>query len=208
MIIFGLFILLVFFAYIPVLQKNKSMFGEYVISTQFGYELYQGANPMARGSWDGSGKTIEKALVDVKDKASLSELDISHLLKKKALTWIFNHPKDYTVLLARKLAIFFLPKNYEVLPFSSLYNPVNTIVYLGFILFVFSQFKKPEFSRVNALLLAPIIGSLTLSLIFFTGYRWRYYAEPFMIILSITWLQSFIQNKKIRNRSKHVISQK
>ena len=198
--IFFLFITIMYLMHIPVFHKNESMFGERVVSTQFGDALFQGANPKARGSWDGSGKAIESALSDLKNRNSLSGLDVSHVLERKAITWIVGHPLDYTFLLARKLAIFFLPQNYEVLPFSKFYNPINAVVYLGFFLFLFSQIKRPQLSSIDTLLLAPILGSLLLSLLFFVGYRWRYYAEPFMIIFSISWLQSFIANHILPNK--------
>jgi hypothetical protein len=37
--------------FIPSLQKNKKLFGAYILSTQSGFELLQGHNPTARGSW-------------------------------------------------------------------------------------------------------------------------------------------------------------
>jgi hypothetical protein len=37
----------------------------------------------------------------------------------------------------------------------------------------------------KTMILLPILGSLALTLIFFMGARWRYYAEPFMIIFAM-----------------------
>ena len=52
-------------------------------------------------------------------------------------------------------------------------------------------FEHPnkEFSYKNFIILSPVIGSLAISLLFFIGYRWRYYAEPYMIFIIL--LQHF-----------------
>jgi hypothetical protein len=34
----------------------------------------------------------------------------------------------------------------------------------------------------------PVFASLFLSVIFFVGHRWRYYAEPFMLIIAIKFV--------------------
>jgi hypothetical protein len=37
----------------------------------------------------------------------------------------------------------------------------------------------------KTIIMLPIIGSIGLTLVFFMGARWRYYAEPFMIIFAM-----------------------
>jgi hypothetical protein len=44
----------------------------------------------------------------------------------------------------------------------------------------------------DLIILSPIIGSLGLTLVYFMGARWRYYAEPFMIIYAAIAITTLI----------------
>ena len=105
-----------------------------------------------------------------------------------------KNPLDYIILQFRKLAIYFLPQNYSILPGNRIYNPINFIIHIGLFLFLINFFIINEFSYNNLVILSPIIRSLAVSLLFFVGYRWRYYAEPFLILTAIIY---FSELKKI-----------
>jgi len=192
-VLFVSFVICAYLVHIPVMNKNYTMFGHRIISTQTGFALFEGANPKARGSWDGTGGAIKSELAGY-DTQALDEFEQSEIFRHKALDWVFGHPLQYGLLLLRKLGIYFLPQNYEVLPYSGIYNPLNVIVYIGFLLFTISLMRK-KMSCIDVLLYAPIVGSVLLTLVFFVGYRWRYYAEPFMIILALRWLTGFRQRE-------------
>jgi hypothetical protein len=44
----------------------------------------------------------------------------------------------------------------------------------------------------KTIILIPILGSIALTLVFFMGARWRYYAEPFMIIFAFMAFQQIL----------------
>ena len=98
---------------------------------------------------------------------------------------------NYLILQIRKLAIYFLPQNYSVLPYNRIYNPINLLFHFGFVLFFLKIIANKDFKNENFIILSPILGSLIISLLFFIGYRWRYYAEPFMILTTIILFSKF-----------------
>jgi hypothetical protein len=196
-LLFGMFIIMVLISFmsIPVLEKNKKDFGHYVISTQSGFELWEGSNPLARGSWSGSGESRKLGMANIPNVENLNQLELSDKLKYKAIAWATSHPYDYFVLILRKLAIYFLPQNYEVMPGSRFYNPINAIVYFAALYFIITSIFRNKDIPNTMVLISPILGSISLTLVFFVGYRWRFYAEPFMLICSIYMLNSLKKNQ-------------
>jgi hypothetical protein len=189
---FGLMVLLmVAVAHVPILRKNHGMFGAYLLSTQPGFELLQGFHPAARGSWMGNWRSSESPLyqyahVYIPNIDQLNEWQESQARLKLALKWMKEHPLGVVMLLMRKLAIYWMPHNYEVLPGARVFHPVTALVHLLCIGFIaFYCFGARVDYRLALLVLVPILGSILLSLIFFVGYRWRYYAEPFMVVLAM-----------------------
>jgi len=181
---------------LPVLEKNQRDFGSAVLSTQMGFVLWEGSNPIARGSWDGSGKVEKLGLSSVSNIENLNQLEISHHLRHQALEFAFNHPLDYFVINLRKLAIFFLPQNYGVMPGSRFYNPINAIVYISFLIFTIGSIFRKKDIKNTMVLISPILASITLTLIFIVGYRWRFYAEPFMIICMVHLFYNFMTKRQ------------
>lgn len=181
-------------AHVPVFKKNHTMFGSYILSTQPGFELLLGHNPLARGSYWGSPDSIFYKYVreQIPNTDYLNEYEESLVRRNLAIKWILDNPLSELKLMARKIAIYFLPQNYSPLPGSRLYNPINLIVHLLFLLscmLTLIRFRTIRIRKEDILVLSPIIFSILLSLIFFVGYRWRYYAEPFMIIYSFLFIQ-------------------
>ena len=187
-----IFILVAYIAHKPILDKNYVLFENKILTTNSGFSFLIGANEQARGSWDGTGKTFNQYKSKIDD--NLNELKISKIYFNTGVEWIKKNPLDYLILQFRKLAIYFLPQNYSILPGNRIYNPINFIIHLGLFLFLINVLIKKEFIYKNLIILSPIIGSLALSLLFFIGYRWRYYAEPFMILTAIIY---FSELKKI-----------
>ena len=84
------------------------------------------------------------------------------------------------------MAIIFLPKNYSIgkniLPYSDIFIPINFFVHFLFLLSVFLMcLRIRELELPELIVLSPVVFSILLSLVFFVGYRWRLWAEPFMI---------------------------
>jgi len=190
-------------AHYPSLKKNKEIYGNYILSTQLGYEILQGHNPYAKGSWMGDWLLPESKLYQYSNERipnlnELNQYEEGIARKKVAFTWIKENPSGELKLMLRKMALFFFPRNFEFLPLNQLPNPFNFIIYLGFIYFVAQSFKslKHSWDIEKLIILIPILGSLALTLLFFMGARWRYYAEPFMIIFA------FMAFQKIRPQLK------
>ena len=194
------FIAIVGFAsHFPSLQKNKQLFGSYILSTQTGYEILQGHNPYAKGSWMGnwllpSSELYQYSHQNIPDLDSLNQYEEGLARKKVAFNWIKENPLDEIKLSFRKLLLFFLPRNFEFLPFNQLPNPINFIFYVGFLACVMmSFFYKNRFWDIEkTIILIPILGAIALTLVFFMGARWRYYAEPFMIIFAFMFLKHML----------------
>ena len=152
------------------------------IANKFGN--YIGANKFARGSWDGTGK-VTNQFIDNLDN-NLNDLEIGKIYISEGIKWIQNNPSDYFILQIKKIAIYFLPQNYSILPLNRIYNPLNLLIHLGFLIFIINVLIKKDFTYRNFIIISPIIGSLLISILFFVGYRWRYYAEPFIILTAFT----------------------
>lgn len=188
-------------SHIPIFLKNHHMFGHYVLNTQTGFELLQGHNPFARGSWNGSWKNPENEFYkyihhEIPNIQNLNQYEENKARQELALTWIKENPLKEIQLSFRKLLIYFTPQNYGDKYGARLYNPINFIVYLGFIIAIIVSIAQKRWDREKTIIISPIIGSILLSLVFFVGYRWRLYAEPFMIIFSFVFFYKFIVERK------------
>ena len=192
-------IVFTFLCHVPILLENKKIWGEYILSTQSGFELLQGHNPIARGSWINNWTKPDNDLYkyahsQIKNINELNELQESEARQQISIKWIKENPICEIILDIRKVGIYFLPQNYEVLYGSRIYNPINLIIHALFFCFIFLQLYKKIITQNDLILLSPIVGSIILSVVFFVGYRWRYYAEPFMIIFA--WQLILLFKKK------------
>lgn len=181
-----IFIFVAFLAHKPILDKNYNLFENKTLTTNSGISFFIGANKNARGSWDGTGNTVNQLKLEIGN--NFNEFEISKAYFNAGIEWIKKNPYDYLILQFRKLAIYFLPQNYSILPGNRIYNPINLMFHIGLFLFLFKVIKNKEFSYNNLVVLSPVIGSLIISLLFFIGYRWRYYAEPYLILTTIIFL--------------------
>ena len=192
---FIFFILAAYLAHKPILDKNYILFEHKTLTTNSGVAFFAGANEYARGSWDGTGKNIKRLKSKIDN--NLNEVEISKIYFNAGIEWIKKNPYDYLILQFRKLAIYFLPQNYSILPGNRIYNPINFICHIGLFLFILNVIRNKEFNYKNSVILSPIIGTLIISLLFFIGYRWRYYAEPYMVLSTIIF---YSQLTKLQNK--------
>lgn len=195
-----------FASHVPILMKNKKMFGEYALSTQTGYEFLQGHNPTARGSWSSNWKDSSNVLYqyvhsEIENIHELNEWEEGKARKQLALDWMTKHPVDELKLTIRKLAIYFLPKNYDFLPGANAINPINLLIHLLFMAAVLLSVIKRSITPDKLFLFTPIAASIILSVVFFVGFRWRYYAEPFMIVFAWYFILA-LKNQFERRRAK------
>ena len=200
--------------HIPIFVQNYHDFGKILLSTQPGLEFFQGHNPFARGTWnpylwEQHSDDFAQIFNDpnLKFYNEKQELDFYF---KQALYWIQANPTDELWLLIRKTAIYFFPFNYLNQGISF----IMIITHLGFAAFVsFAAFSKPwrkkllpNTSKVFLwmVVFAPIVACYAISMVFFVCERWRFYAEPFMLLCAIyfyyqIWLNYAKTNKQIGN---------
>jgi hypothetical protein len=188
--------LLLCLSYTPAMYKNYRDFGSPVISTQLGDVIWQGANPIAKGSWDGSGIVTKLGLSDMLVASEADQLQISNHLRSRAVDWIMENPGAYLILSVKKIVILFLPQNNDGgLRGYSLYNPLNFMVHLLFFLY-FTLWLR-NIKQSEWLILAPIVGSIVITVSTYANYRVRYFAEPFMIIFAVLSIKIFYDKLSI-----------
>jgi hypothetical protein len=204
-------VVLVLAVHLPTLEKNRIMFGKPVLSTQSGYEFLQGHHPEAKGSWLGRWKDSTNVLLgyvheNIEGVELMNELEEGEARKQLAWKWIKDHPLDVVKLEFRKLVLFFMPWNQNIHFTAIWYNPFNLAVHVLFLFIVFMKTATRSFTFRDVIILAPVLASLAVSVIFFVGYRWRFYAEPFMIIFAwtcIVYLMKRIREKRANSLLKN-----
>lgn len=170
--------------HVPLLWSNHRDFGGVFLSTQPGLELYQGHNPFARGSWAPHlFRDHPDYFRTVLDSARLSRMDEKaemEFYRSLAVRWIAEHPAQEAKLALKKLALFFWPDNY----LNKHLDPFTLLVHLGFIGWVAAVLRRRITVPGGALVViaVPVLGAVALYVVFFAGERWRYYADPFMLL--------------------------
>lgn len=148
-----------------------------------------GHNDLARGSWDGSfdlkgseGYIYKRKIIPGFD--AMSELEQNDAQKNIANNWIKNNFNKELKLQVKKVAIFFMPYNFDHLEF----NFSMFFVHIGFFLFLlFAVIKRKLILNNKAILfsLLWVIGVIIVNVLFFVEYRIKYFADPYMLIFSV-----------------------
>jgi hypothetical protein len=189
-------------AHIPILVQNHSYFGKYTLSTQSKYEFFQGHNPFARGSWYPAIYTNNSAYFDSILKAEhitqLNELEEGEFYEAIGKNWMKNEPLGELELTARKVAGYFLPYNF-INARVNLFTLFMHLSFFGFVGWYCVRLVKRKFANwhVYFMVLLPTLTSLLLTDLFFTGERWRFYADPFFWIMGLILIQVYLDRFKI-----------
>ena len=208
----GLGVLLVLSAtHVPILLKNHRMFGAYILSTQAGFELLQGHNSVTEGrfmfSWTDHDKPFDQFVrANIPQLESLNQYQESQARARLAKQWIWQHPGDEIRLIMRKTALFFSPENFIADAPRTPWNPFTAIVHLAFftgLLLTLLRYKSLGFEHRDALLLTPLVVAWLLSLVFFPGFRWRFFAEPALLLFPVIVWQR-LQQKRAGRRTASV----
>ncbi|WP_303309601.1 hypothetical protein [Hymenobacter sp. BT730] len=204
-------LLLVSIGYLPVLYKNHKQFGAYILSTQGGFELLHGHNSFTQGrfmyNWDDPAAPFGRwVLAHIPQLPTLNQYQESQARARLAGQWVKQHPEAELRLIGRKLQLFFTPENYNVdTEHNFRWNPLTTLVHACFLLSLLAvvlRLRGLRFQSTDALLLAPVAAILLLSLVFFVGYRWRYFAEPAMLMYPLVVWQRLRQPLAARQTKK------
>ena len=182
--------LLLLLAHLPILRKNHQLFGTWMLSNQAGFELLQGHNPFTPGrfmfDWDDRTRPFDQFVrLNIPDLDSLDQYQESQARAQLAKKWLLTHPAAEIQLWLRKTTLFFSPENFISDAPTTGYHPVTVLVHVAFLLaglLLIISFRglKPQYTDI--LLLTPAAAVWLLSLVFFVGFRWRYFAEPAMLM--------------------------
>ncbi len=206
MLVSGIFI---FLAHLPVLYVHYEDFGKPFLSSQAGLEFFQGHNWYARGSWypgiwqeHAKDKEMMRMFASAHDLVRLDEKQELDFYASQGWRFIRENPLKEVELIARKTAIYLLPYNFmnHRINLFLLFAHLGT---LGFFVFsvrkrIFGSDDPPQIMRY-VIIIAPVMACYGLTLIFFVGERWRFYAEPFMVLLAYLFFLDV--RKKILARS-------
>jgi hypothetical protein len=150
------------------------------------------------GSWrNPNNQLYQYSHSQINNINELNELEESKARRQVAINWIIENPIDEIKLIFKKIVIYLLPKNYNR---PSSLHPINLIVHVLFFCYIFMKLYNRTFKLNDLIIFSPIVASIILSIVFFVGYRWRYYAEPFIIIFAwqlISILKEKYERKKI-----------
>ncbi|TGE26554.1 hypothetical protein [Hymenobacter metallicola] len=183
-------------AHAPILLKNHRMFGAWTLSNQAGFELLQGHNSVTQGrfmfDWDEPAGAFDQFVrAHIPRLDSLDQYQESRARAALAQQWVRAHPTAEARLWLRKTLLFFSPENFIADAPRTGYNPVTASVHGAFLLAVLLtlvQYRGLYFRRADVLLLTPLLVVWLLSLVFFVGFRWRYFAEPALLLYPlIVW---------------------
>jgi hypothetical protein len=180
---------------IPVFYKNYQLFGEVILSNQAGFNFLLGHNDQARGSWlgdSGVGSAWDRYIAaQIPGIESMNEYQEAQARKQLAIQWIKDNPGKELVLAVRKAAMFFLPDNYlhpQEINLAAIFTAVVHLLFaLGGVLYLYnlyaSGFAQAELRQ--ALPYVSVLTALLFSILFFMDHRWRYYADPFMLLIAL-----------------------
>jgi hypothetical protein len=114
----------------------------------------------------------------------MSEIEQNIAQNKIGSNWIKNNIGKEIILDLKKTAIFFMPYNFDFLKFSF---PMF-LIHLGFFMFAFFALIKRKLIINNSAVLFSltwVFGVFIVNILFFVEYRIKYFADPYMLILSI-----------------------
>jgi len=166
---------------------NYKYFGQ-IFYTNRGDAFMWGHYDLAKGSWDGTvdlkgtvGYNYERKIIPGYD--DMTEIEQNNAQNKIGKEWIKNNFDKEIKLTLKKLAILFMPYNFENLKF----NFTMFFTHLGFFLFLIYfvfRFKSLIKNRALVLILVWILGIIFVNVMFFVEYRVKHFADPYMLILT------------------------
>ncbi|MDB5262902.1 MAG: hypothetical protein JWQ14_2183 [Adhaeribacter sp.] len=211
-------LILVIFSHVPIVIKNYKMFGGIMLSTQPGFELWQGHNPFANEKWtmdwtDPGEPLYDYTIARLPNLHQLDQYTESRERAKLARDWLKQNPTEELFLIGRKLKLYFTPDNSPFYPGTSLPgynwpNPLNIAVHgLFFTALIFAMVKNKYFgfSPIETFCFTPIVATILLCLVFFFGHRWRFYAEPYLIFFGFLFLQKLKDYRHTRRKTKALV---
>lgn len=187
-----------------IIYKNYKTIGIPVLSTQQANAFFLGHQPYTRGSWNGDSETkgsnvYKWRLQHIPDLESISDEAVMYAKHKTlAWDWIKNNPGRLIWLESRKIAMFFLPYNFNHLKVN-IFNLMFNFGFIGCIgLCSLNIYNKKNIPLPIVFSLLAVIGGLFLTVYSFYNLRFISYTTPFLIICSTYFYYDVIQKIKIK----------
>ncbi|MDR2188237.1 MAG: glycosyltransferase family 39 protein [Azonexus sp.] len=171
----------------PWMVRNFYVIGAPVMNTNGGFNLYLGNNPAATGFFVSISDTPRGATWHELRKTS-GELGATETLKKEAVSWIKENPKEFVVLALKKGVYFWTPPFHEGKGGNvSIYESIVRFVWLiQFVLLITTALAGlflPHLRNRQQLILWVAVACYTIvHMIFYVIFRYR---EPIMPVIGI-----------------------
>lgn len=186
---FLLFIFMFFIVALPWTIRNYIVFKEFIfISNEGGDVFLKGNHPLASGGVVWVKSELEK---NPKLSEKYSETYIKNAKYKEGLRYLFADPKRIPYLMFKKFIV-----NWNLFGEDGLYNFCYGLAFFfGSIGIIFSLRKM---NAKSLLLLSMLFWVTLIALIFFGEPRYRYPAEPYLIIFAAYGVHSLFARRKNR----------
>jgi len=171
----------------PWMLRNLHVIGAPVMNTNGGFNLYLGNNPAATGLFVSIADTPRGATWHDLKRTS-GELAATEILKKEAVTWIKDHPKEFFELSVKKGVFFWTPPFHEgkggnQSRTESLVRIAWLIQFVVMVAAAVCSVFVPTFRNRKLLLLWTAIACYTaVHMLFYVIFRYR---EPIMPIVGL-----------------------
>lgn len=180
----------------PWLLRNFNVIGAPVMNTNGGFNLYLGNNPSATGFFVPITDTPRGSSWHELRRTS-GELGAAETLKKEAVSWIKENPKEFLVLALKKGVYFWSPPFHEGKGGNA--STYESAVRLGwaaqFVLMIVAALAglfSPQLRyRQQLLLWLAIISYTAVHMLFYVIFRYREPIMPVMGILAALAIERF-----------------
>lgn len=181
----------------PWMLRNWYVIGAPVLNTNGGFNLYLGNNPAATGFFVGiqytpRGPTWHEL------RRTAGELEASRTLKREAISWIKDHPKEFVLLALKKGAYFWTPPFHEGKggnrsTAESLVRIAWSIQFIVLVVAAIGSVFIPRLRNKQLLLLWLAIACYTaVHMLFYVIFRYRHPIMPIVGIMAALAIESFL----------------
>lgn len=192
----------------PWVIRNMYVIGAPVLNTNGGFNLYLGNNPAATGMFVSISDTPRGSTWE--DLRKIGEAQASNVLRDEAISWVKNHPTEFTVLALKKVVYFWMPPLHEGRgKQSSIEKIVRVLWAIQFIVLAvlaIGTLLIPSLrSRRLAVLWLALVSYTAVHMLFYVIFRYREPVMPIVGILAALAIDSLISSKLLlrKNHSGH-----
>lgn len=181
---------------LPWMARNLYLIGAPVMNTNGGFNLYLGNNPAATGYFVSIADTPRGSTWHELRKTS-GELGATETLKREAISWIKEHPKEFFVLALKKGAYFWTPPFHEgkggnASTAESVVRLAWAVQFVLLIVVAIAGLFSPRLRNRQHLLLWLAIACYTaVHMLFYVIFRYREPIMPVMGILAALAIEDF-----------------